>query len=317
MTDSKEAPAAGVLVTLPTPAKRGRETLTLSELVDAYMAQYIGGDAAMPQRLRWWLEHLGYRPAFAITADDVDELMGVLGASEGRTWNGKSRGMRSGTTCNRYLTVLGSVYKWARRRRIAPRGFVSPTRGVERFPEAQHRVRYLSDEERTRLLAVSKLAAWPKFHALILMALTTGARRSELLRLRWRDVDLLDNGVAYVATSKNGEPRVLPLTKPLIRELLRFRRDPERLVFESPRIPGKPMAIEMPFRRAVADAKLQNFRFHDLRHSCASYLAQSGASLLEIADVLGHKQLAVVKRYAHLSVDSKAALVQRVLGGIR
>jgi len=62
---------------------------------------------------------------------------------------------------------------------------------------------------------------------------------------------------------------------------------------------------------------VSGFRFHDLRHSCASYLAQNGASLLEIADVLGHKQLAMTKRYSHLTTATKKALVGRVLGDIR
>jgi integrase len=124
--------------------------------------------------------------------------------------------------------------------------------------------------------------------------------------------------MAYVRTSKNGEPRVLPLTDTTVTELARHhRRTPSTLVFESPLRPGRPMCFESAFRRAVADAQITDFRFHDLRHTAASYLAQSGASLLEIADVLGHKQLSVVRRYAHLSVGSKAALVGRVLGSIR
>jgi len=57
--------------------------------------------------------------------------------------------------------------------------------------------------------------------------------------------------------------------------------------------------------KALKDAKIKDFRFYDLRHSCASYLAQSGASLLEIADVLGHKQIEVTKRYAHLCIELK------------
>lgn len=323
MTKYEKAPSAGVLVTLPSPANRN--TLTLRELIDAFMSSYAGRDNAIGRRLAWWLDRLGDRQAFAITDADVDDLVGELAMSQGRTWKGrdadgnhtfKPRGPLSGTTCNRYLTTLGSLYKWAKRRRITPRGFISPTRGIERFPEPPHRVRYLSDEERERLFAVANVSSWPKLYALILMALTTGARKGELLSLRWRDVDI-DKGVASVTTSKNGEPRVLPLTQTLVRELLRFRRQPDRLVFESPRIPGKPMSVEMPWRKALIDAKIENFRFHDLRHSCASYLAQSGASLLEIADVLGHRQVSVVRRYAHLSVDSKAALVRRVLGGIR
>ena len=63
-------------------------------------------------------------------------------------------------------------------------------------------------------------------------------------------------------------------------------------------------------------ARIEDFHFHDLRHSCASYLAQSGATLLEIADVLGHKTLDMVKRYSHLTVHHKQALIHRVLGNL-
>ena len=67
----------------------------------------------------------------------------------------------------------------------------------------------------------------------------------------------------------------------------------------------------------IADeAGLEGFRFHDLRHTCASYLAQNGASLLQIAEVLGHKQLEVTKRYSHLCVDHKQSLIDNVMGGV-
>jgi integrase len=64
-------------------------------------------------------------------------------------------------------------------------------------------------------------------------------------------------------------------------------------------------------------ARIRNFRFHDLRHSCASMLAQSGATLLEIGDLPGHRQLQMTKRYSHLASGHKSALVNRVLGGIK
>ena len=68
---------------------------------------------------------------------------------------------------------------------------------------------------------------------------------------------------------------------------------------------------------ALSEAKIEDFRFHDLRHTRASYLAQNGASLLEIADVLGHRNLSVTRRYSHLTIDSKSKLVNRVLGGLQ
>jgi integrase len=77
------------------------------------------------------------------------------------------------------------------------------------------------------------------------------------------------------------------------------------------------MSFESCWSIALREARILNFRFHDLRHCCASYLAQQGASLVELADVLGHRTMAMVKRYAHLSTDSKRRLVNRVLGDLR
>jgi len=197
-----------------------------------------------------------------------------------------------------------------------PRGFVAPTRGVERQEVNNARVRFLDSSERERLLAVCRVAKWSRLYLLVLMAITTGARRGELLALRWADLNL-ERRTAYVRTSKNGEARTLVLVAPVLAEIERIRsRRPENFVFASDARPGRAMRVEAAFRRACAEARIENFRFHDLRHTCASYLAQQGASLLEIADTLGHKQMQMVKRYAHLSVESKQRLAERVFGEI-
>jgi len=178
------------------------------------------------------------------------------------------------------------------------------------------RVRYLDQAERERLLAACRVAAWSRLYLLVLMAITTGARRGELLALKWADLDL-ERHTAAVATSKNGEPRTPVLVAPVLTEIERIRsRRPADFVFASDKRPGRAMRVERAFREAVAAARIENFRFHDLRHTCASYLAQHGASLLEIADTLGHRQLAMVRRYAHLSTASKARLAERVFGGM-
>ena len=83
------------------------------------------------------------------------------------------------------------------------------------------------------------------------------------------------------------------------------------------RAPKKAYAFEGRWHEAVKAAKLRSFRFHDLRHSCASMLAQDGTTLLEIADVLGHRQLQMTKRYAHLTTGHKTALINRVMGEIK
>jgi integrase len=123
-----------------------------------------------------------------------------------------------------------------------------------------------------------------------------------------------------VRSSKNGEPRALPLLPAVLAELERFRLDRrEACVFPGRGTKGLfvPAHFGSSWRTALKAADLKDFRFHDLRHTTASYLAQNGASLLEIADVMGHRQLAMVKRYAHLTTDSKTKLVHRILGGIK
>jgi integrase len=149
------------------------------------------------------------------------------------------------------------------------------------------------------------------------MAITTGARRGELLALTWAQIDW-KRSVARVQLTKNGEPKMLPLVPAVLAELERFRKKRDRtLVFGSKRRPDVAYNFDSAWAGALRRARIERFRFHDLRHTCASYLAQQGASLLEIADVMGHRQLAMVKRYAHLTTDTKARLVNRVLGGIK
>ncbi len=162
-------------------------------------------------------------------------------------------------------------------------------------------------------------------YLLVLMALTTGARRGELTALRWRDLDS-EHAVALVRVTKNGEPRALPVLPAVADELARLKAEdearfkialPSVLIFHSERCPRVAFHFEQLWQRALKTARVRNFTFHCLRHTCASILAQQGASLLELADVLGHRQLAMVKRYAHLTTKSKAALLSRVLGDIR
>jgi len=179
-------------------------------------------------------------------------------------------------------------------------------------------VRYLSDEERERLLVACRESSWPRLYVLVLMALTTGARRGELLALRWCDVDM-ERAEAILNDTKNGDRRVLILLPQVIEELTLFApkdaTTSQALVFRSRLRPSQPYATAEAFRDAMAVSGIKNFRFHDCRHTAASYMAQHGASLLEIADTLGHRQLRMVQRYAHLNTDSRRRLMTRVFEG--
>lgn len=301
---------------------------TLAAVAGAYLAAYRGRDENRYHRVNAWTRLLGDRPFAAIGADDVDAAMAQLATEPARVYAGKDAdglpiyrkkiGQRTGATLNRYLVALGALYTWARRNRLAPRHLESPTRHVEKHAESRGRVRYLSDAERTRLLEACRASVWPRLYVLVLMAMTTGARRGELLGLRWTDVHL-DRAEAEIHDTKNGDRRVLVLLPQVLGELRRFApKDAEistALVFRSRLRPSQPYAMAEAFRDAMLDAELRNFRFHDLRHTAASYMAQAGASLLEIADTLGHRQLRMVQRYAHLNTDSRRRLMGRVFEG--
>jgi integrase len=148
---------------------------------------------------------------------------------------------------------------------------------------------------------------------IVVLALATGARRGELLNLRWSDVDLKRGTLTFHQT-KNGERRAVPLTGYALEVLTQHaqgRRLDTPLVFPD-RTGTRPIGIREAFEWAVKRAGIANFRFHDCRHCAASYLAMNGASLAEIAEVLGHKTLAMVKRYAHLSEAHTAGVVARM-----
>lgn len=300
--------------------------LPVGDLIDLYMAHYAGRDPTRVQRLTWWRGKVGQVALQDLSDDHLHAALESLENQPSRYWAGKDadgapiykakRQPLAPATINRYGASIAAVLTWSIKRRIAPKGFVHPSRAIERKPEHNERTRFLSDGERERLLAACRASAWPRLYALVLLALTTGARKSELTGLRWGDVDLV-RGVAYVGRSKNNDPRVLPLVAAVLGELKPWQAGASTLVFPSRGQPDKPFAFEPRWLEALKAAKVRGFTFHALRHSCASMLAQNGATLLEIADVLGHRQLQMTKRYSHLATAHKAALVQRVLGEIK
>jgi len=322
----------------PAVAAAAQTPVTLADAVGQYLAVYavpeslggIGGrDANRPRYLAAWVRIMGNKPLAAISCDDVEEGLRQIAAVPNRVYAGKDAdgqrvfrkrgtGRRSNATVNRHHIGLAGLYSWARKQRLLPRDFVSPTRHVEKLPEPRGRVRYLSESERERLLTACKGASWPRLYLLTLLAMTTGGRRGELLGLRWCDIDT-DRGEATLHDTKNGERRVLVLLQQVLDEMAKFAPADApastALVFRSRLRPSQPFSFKSAWTEAMNQAGIKDFHFHDLRHTCASYAAQQGASLLELADLLGHKTMLMVRRYSHLSTDSKRRLVARTFEG--
>jgi len=215
-------------------------------------------------------------------------------------------------TVVRYLAVLSHLYtvassewEWLEN---------NPVRRVRRPKLPRGRVRFLEKDELSALLRACHQSEHPCLYPIVVLAVSTGMRKGEMLGLRWQDVDLVRNRITLEQT-KNGDRRSVPLVgraRAVISGYARVRRIDTPLVFPSRRKPTVPADLRKPWAKVVEMAELADFRFHDLRHTCASYLAMSGATLAEISEVLGHKTLAMVKRYAHLSESHTTKVVERM-----
>ncbi len=283
---------------------------TLEELIERYIAEVVPGRTKKDQQgvtaqLRWWSSRLGAYTLADVTPALIAEQRDRLAKGEGMSGRKITPATR-----NRYLQSLSHAFS------IAVREWEwledSPMRRVRKAKEPRGRVRFLSDDERERLLQACRESQCEILYTLVLLAISTGGRRGELLSLRWPDIDL-ERGLATVHHTKNGERRALPLAGPALEELKarsKVRRIDTDLVFANRRGVA-------PFPRAGWDlalerAEIEDFRFHDLRHSAASYLAMTSATLTELAEILGHKTLAMVKRYSHLTEQHTSRVVARM-----
>jgi integrase len=207
------------------------------------------------------------------------------------------------SSSNRDLSTLGTIYRWAKDQRLAPRGFRSPTLGVRRFNEGIRRVEIANDELealRARALAFKDR----RFGVFVSLLIDTGARKSELLDRHWIDFDLERRQVSC-PTTKTGVPRVLhfrPETGELIERVCKTRK-PDKLVFEG-RAPGQPISYRAAWLKAVADIGRADLHMHDIRHARAAALLRSGVTLGVAAQVLGHDPAVLARRYGHLETDA-------------
>jgi integrase len=295
--------------------------LPFSTLARRYMDDFQGRDTSRPGQVRWWTAKFGDRALYDISSDDIRQALEDFSRGQALRWDGIAPGgkakftstgrNRSPATINRKRAALSSLFRYA-----IDEGLLrsNPVQGVRSRAENNKRVRYLSDDERAALLLACRGSHWDRLYLLVLMALMTGARQGELLSLAWTDLDFASR-TAYLEQTKNGERRVITLPHPVIEELMTIRCQ-SGLIFPGEKYPHKPYTFRKHWDKALLTAGVENFRFHDLRHSAASYLAMNGASLIEIADVLGHRSLQTTQRYTHLSIDHKQKLTDRVFEGM-
>ena len=261
-------------------------------------------------RVNFWCEIFGDRFMTDLDVFDIREYIdGMI-----------DDGIR-GTTINRKKAVLSSVFKFA-----LSRGYIDANiiRDVVVENDTKQRDRVLSADERQRLLKACQESHWDKLYLLVLMAMSTGARKGELLKLRWCDIDL-KNCSTYLADTKNGEAKELHFPPAVMDELKRLQAVGSGLIFAGGN-PTEPMDFRKAWSKAlkVADisekdtlnpdgsVKLEKFTFHCLRHGFCSALSDSGKEINQIAKLAGHKSIQTTMRYIHQGRDQKRQIVNEL-----
>lgn len=283
---------------------------TVVELIDKYIDEISPQkkDPCHIQQLNWWKDQIGKYRLDHVTPALIAEYRKKL--SQGKTYKGTNRGP---ATVNRYLAAISHAFTIARKEWQWVEQ--NPVIQIRKLRESRGRTRFLSDEERDRLLTACQGSRNANLYPIVMLALSTGMRKGEILGLQWKDVDLIRKRIVLHET-KNGEKRVVPLPRLALSLMAAQQNEGKPLensfVFHKRNKPCQRICMREAWVNALKRAKIEDFTFHDLRHSAASYLAMSGASLLEIAEVLGHKSLEMVKRYSHLSETHISSVLERM-----
>jgi excisionase family DNA binding protein len=277
---------------------RRRESPTFSQLAEMFLEDYAKANKKSWKCDFYALEaHL--KPQFG--ALRLEEITPQFVEQYRRE---RLKSVRKSST-NREIALLRRMFNLAIDWGLASS---NPILKVRTFPEKDNlKQRVLSEDEEARLLATSA----PHLRAVIIGLLHTGARRNELLTLRWSEVDLNRGSILLIRT-KGGKNRTIPVNGRLM-DLLRSIEAPSKsgYVFTGPK-GERILTIRRAFQNACRRAGLTGLRLHDLRHTFASRLVANGTDLITVKELLGHHSVTVTERYTHGEDERRRAAVERL-----
>ena len=248
-------------------------------------------------------EFFGNEPIEQIAWERIEEFKNER--SRVRTKQGNKR---RPATINRELSVLSKALTLAVKANVIRR---NPCREVERLKVDNARTRFLTEDEEARLFEA--LGDHQMVKDIVTMALNTGMRQGEIFSLRWFDVDLT-RGFVHVRQTKTGKDRFIPINSRLRILLEGLGRSSEH-VFPSPKTNRALIDVKRQFDRAKMSAGIPDFRFHDLRHTAATRMADNGADVFTIAAILGHSDIRMTSRYTHATDRARKAAVESLVSG--
>ena len=285
---------------------------TFREISDEYLLRWNKKDyQGQMQRINNWCLFFGDRIMTDIDIFDLREHIDTM-IDEGQRL----------TTINRKKAVLSSLFKFA-----LSRGYVDENivRNIVIDDDTKQRDRVLSEDERQRLIKSCQESKWDRLYLLVLMAMTTGARKGELIFLRWSDINFKDS-IGFLGDTKNSTNREIHFAPVVMTELKRFQEVGTGLIFPSAAIPTKQMDFRTAFSNALRIAnisekdvlnedgsvRLEKFTFHCLRHGFCSALSDADKGINQIAKLAGHKSLQTTMRYIHQGRDQKRLIVDEL-----
>src|SRR5882672_2043418 len=219
---------------------------------------------------------------------------------------------RSPATVNRELQVLSKVFSMAYDNGLVE---TNPMRRVHKLGEAPARERYLTDDEEKRLFEIL-VGRRAHIRPIVVVALQTGMRQGEILGMTWENVDF-EQKTIYIAHTKTGRPRRLPMSKPVEVELRSLKQDAssEEHVFSYARTGLKLTTFRHAWEGACSAAKISGLRFHDLRHTFATRLRGKGVYEMDIMTLLGHTTLQMTSPYSHAMPENLRTAVESLARG--
>jgi integrase len=307
-----------------------RKKITFDQLAEKY-EEIQKGEPYFEKTRKYYVEILKGnfkgRRLYQITPLDVETFK-----KQRKDTPTRAKKERSEVAVNRELETLRHVFNKGVEWGMMEKNPFDKFREPIFFKEDENRVRYLTEDEINRLMAVLDAKAKeienpnkqttedaqkkvnPYYLKNIVMAaLLTGLRRGDILNLKWPDVDMEKGILFFNEQKKKNKRRVKVLNSDMIQLLKSIPKGESQYIFNGP--DGKPLRdIKRSFRTALKRAGIKNFHFHDLRHTSASYMVMRGASLKSVQEHLGHTSLTMTQRYAHLSPEFQRSEVERLSG---
>lgn len=264
---------------------------TVEETIDKYLNEILpsrskSAQELFSQQLEYWRERFGNYKLSELNPLEIRNARSELTSDT-----------RSNSTLNRYLTSFSAVLG------CAVKDFLwmneNPCNKIRKLAEPKSRIRFLSLEEKEELLSYCD----PDLHDAVMLALLTGARKQEIWRLRYDAINFKRRFISFLFT-KSGTPRSVPMSSAIhdiIMNRARMNQLKSPYVFQSPVKTNSPNNFARAWTTALRNSHIEDFRWHDLRHTSASYMVMAGISLRTVADILGHSNISMTFKYAHLS----------------